>query len=146
MNILVIHGPNLNMLGKRNPLVYGNQNLEQVNEFILGYFKKIEIDFFQSNHEGEIIDKIQSADGPYQGMVINPGAFTHYSYAIRDAIETLTIPVIEVHISNIATREEFRHKSIVSDVVKGSIIGLGVYGYVLAVQSLAHYYKKNEVI
>lgn len=143
MNVLVIHGPNLNMLGKRDPKIYGSHSLAEVNAFIEGYFKKVKIDFFQSNHEGEIIDKIQQVDDNYSGMVINPGAFTHYSYAIRDAIEMISTPVIEVHISNIAAREEFRKTSVISDVVRGTIAGLGVYGYVLAVQTIAHHHKRN---
>lgn len=143
MDILVIHGPNLNLLGKRDPKVYGSATLNEVNAYIEGYFKKVKIDFFQSNHEGEIIDKIQQSEGLYSGIVINPGAFTHYSYAIRDAIEAISIPVVEVHISNIAAREEFRHKSVLSAVVKGTIAGMGIYGYVLAVQAIAHHHKHN---
>ncbi|KAA3608468.1 MAG: type II 3-dehydroquinate dehydratase [Calditrichaeota bacterium] len=143
MKILIINGPNLNLLGKRNPTVYGQNSLNEVNDFVKGYFKKVEIDFYQSNHEGEIIDKIQKADGHYAGVVLNAGAFTHYSYAIRDAIESVSVPVVEVHISNIAGREEFRHKSVISDVVSGSIVGLGIYGYVLGVQALAHQHKRK---
>ena len=142
MDVLVIHGPNINMLGKRDPKIYGSNTINEVNAFIEGYFKKVQIDFFQSNHEGEIIDKIQQADNHYSGLVINPGAFTHYSYAIRDAIEAISIPVIEVHISNIAAREEFRRTSVISEVARGTIAGLGVYGYVLAVQAIAHHHKR----
>ncbi len=143
MKVLIINGPNLNLLGKRNPRVYGQKSLEDVNTFIKAYFKKVELDFFQSNHEGEIIDKLHSADNVYAGIVLNAGALTHYSYALRDAIEAISISVIEVHISNIATREEFRHKSVISEVVSGSITGLGIYGYVLGVQALAHQRKRK---
>jgi len=144
MKILIINGPNLNLLGKREPTFYGQNSLEEVNHFVKDYFKKVNIDFHQSNHEGEIIDKIHKADQNYSGIVLNAGAYTHYSIAIRDAIEAISIPVIEVHISNIAKREEFRHKSVISDVVEGSIIGLGVYGYVLAVQAIAHQHRRKQ--
>jgi 3-dehydroquinate dehydratase-2 len=144
MKILIINGPNLNLLGKRKPTIYGQKSLEEVNNFVKEYFKKIDVSFFQSNHEGEIIDKIHEAEKTYAGIVLNAGAFTHYSYAIRDAIEAISIPVVEVHISNIAQREEFRHKSVISDVVEGSIMGLGIYGYVLGVQALAHEHKRKQ--
>lgn len=143
MKVLIINGPNLNLLGKRKQAVYGQKSLDEVNTFIIDYFKKIHIDFFQSNHEGEIIDKMHKADSSYTGIVLNAGAFTHYSYAIRDAIEAISLPVVEVHISNIAAREGFRHKSVISDVVAGSIIGLGIYGYVLGVQALVHQHKRK---
>lgn len=142
MKILIINGPNLNLLGIRKPEMYGHKNLDQVNEFIKKYFKRIEVEFYQSNHEGEIIDKIQQATGDFNGIVINPGALTHYSYAIRDAIEAVTIPVSEVHISNVHGREDFRSKSVISDVCSGTISGFGIYGYVLAVQALAHCLKR----
>lgn len=143
MKVLVIHGPNLNLLGIREPHIYGTRTLENVNEFISSYFKKVTLDFFQSNHEGEIVDKIQQAAGIYDGIVLNAAAYTHYSYAIRDVIEAVSPPVIEVHISNVYAREKFRHKSVISDVCNGTIVGLGVYGYVIAVQSLAHHHKRN---
>jgi len=142
MKILIINGPNLNLLGTRKPDVYGHKNLDQVNEFIASYFKRVELEFYQSNHEGEIIDKIQQATGDINGIVINPGAFTHYSYAIRDAIEATSIPVSEVHISNVHGREDFRNKSVISDVCSGTVSGFGIYGYVLAVQALAHRLKR----
>lgn len=141
MKILIIHGPNLNMLGKRDPEIYGLYTLNDVNEFITEYFKKVKLEFFQSNHEGEIVGKIQQADEEYNGIVLNAGAFTHYSYAIRDAIECISIPVVEVHLSNTASREKFRHKSVISSVVMGSIAGFGAYSYVLGVQALAHDHK-----
>jgi len=144
MKVLIINGPNLNMLGKREPDVYGRMTLEEMNKFIAGYFKKVQLDFFQSNHEGEIVGRLQQAEEAYDGVVINPGAFTHYAYAIRDAIASISKPVVEVHISNTAGREEFRRKSVVSGVVRGTITGLGPYGYVLAVQALAHQHKRNK--
>jgi len=144
MKILILHGPNLNMLGKRDPAVYGSLTLDDVNAFISEYFKKVELEFFQSNHEGTIIEKIQKADGTFNGIVLNAGAFTHYSYAIRDAIEAISIPVVEVHISNVAAREEFRHKSVIAAVSIGSIVGLGAYGYVLAIQAIAHNAKRKK--
>ena len=144
MHILIINGPNLNMLGARRPDVYGHKSLEEVNMYIEGYFKKVKVSFFQSNEEGKIITEIQQLSGKYDGLVINPGALTHYSYSIRDAIESVDIPVIEIHISNIAAREEFRQKSVISDVCDGTISGLGIYGYILAVQSLAHKLRKER--
>lgn len=144
MRVLVIHGPNLNLLGKRDPQVYGSQTLDDVNIFIKKYFKNVEIEFFQSNHEGEIVEKIQKADALFKGIVLNAAAFTHYSIAIRDAIEAVPIPVIEVHISNVAQREEFRHNSVISPVVMGSITGLGAYGYVLGIQAIAHQAKRKK--
>lgn len=144
MKILVIHGPNLNLLGSRKPNVYGPQSMLDVNTYIQNYFKNIKIDFYQSNSEGDIIDQIQHADNIYGGIALNAAAYTHYSIAIRDAIEAISIPVVEVHISNTAAREKFRHKSVIGDVVMGSITGLGIYSYVLAVQGLAHHLKPKS--
>ncbi len=138
MKILILNGPNLNLLGKREPDVYGAQTLPELNAYIRGYFKKTELDFFQSNHEGEIIDRIQQADGVYDGIVLNAGAYTHYGYAIRDAVAGVQIPVVEVHLSNVDAREPFRRKSVLAPVVAGRISGFGAYGYVLAVRALAH--------
>ncbi|KUK11029.1 MAG: 3-dehydroquinate dehydratase [Clostridia bacterium 41_269] len=138
MNILIINGPNLNLLGKREPHIYGTKSLEDINEELkkFGEDNGVKLDFFQSNHEGEIIDKIHQADVSYNGIIINPGAFTHYSYAIRDAIASISVPVIEVHLSNIFSREDFRHHSVISPVVKGQICGFGSFGYKLAVYAL----------
>ena len=144
MHILIINGPNLNMLGARRPDVYGYKSLDEVNAYIKDYFKKVTVSFFQSNEEGTIIEQIQQLPGKYDGLVINPGAFTHYSYAIRDAIESINLPVVEIHISNIAARESFRQKSVISDVCAGTISGFGIYGYILAVQSLAHQLKNEK--
>ena len=138
MQILVINGPNLNLLGERKPEIYGALTLREINKYIEEYFKNTKINFFQSNHEGEIIDKIQSAPQKYEGIVLNAGAFTHYSYAIRDAIEAISIPVVEVHLSNVASREEFRKQSVLSPVCMGSISGFGKYSYILAVRAIVH--------
>ncbi len=132
--ILVVNGPNLNRLGVREPGIYGMQTLADLEHRMqeLGSGHGIEIDCFQSNHEGAIIDRLHEAGTLYEGIILNPGAFTHYSYAIRDAITSISIPVIEVHISNVHAREEFRHHSVTAPVTKGQIVGLGLYGYELA--------------
>lgn len=143
MKILVLNGPNLNLLGARKPDVYGHKDLNEVNEFISGYFKRVTLEFFQSNHEGVLIDQLQQAAKNFDAVVINPGALTHYSYALRDAIEAIDIPVSEVHISNVHDREDFRNKSVISDVCNGTVSGFGVYGYVMALQALAHKAKRN---
>jgi 3-dehydroquinate dehydratase-2 len=135
--ILVIHGPNLNLLGKRKPEVYGNMNLENINEEIKKFAKnnKIDIKIIQSNEEGEIVDAIQKAQN-YLGIVINPGGYTHTSVAIRDAIEAVETPTVEVHLSNIYAREDFRHISMSAPVCEGQISGLGWMGYILALEYL----------
>lgn len=138
-NILVIHGPNLNMLGKRETDIYGNKTLADINGAIehrageLG----VSVETFQSNHEGKIVGKIQEAMDRAQGMIINPAAYTHTSIAIRDALLLLDIPVIEVHLSNIYKREAFRHRSITAPAATGQISGLGSTGYLLALEALA---------
>ncbi len=136
--ILIINGPNLNMLGTRQPQVYGSRTLEDINKNICTYAEgmKLECDFFQSNCEGEIVSKIQSVAVNYDGCIINAGAYTHYSYAIRDAISCVDKPFIEVHMSNIHSREEFRHKSVIAAVCKGSIIGFGDDSYLLAINAM----------
>ncbi len=137
--IMVIHGPNLNMLGKREPGVYGIATLDDVNRMLERHATDLGLvmEAFQSNHEGELVDKIQEAVNTCNGMIINPAAYTHTSVAIKDALLLLDVPVVEVHISNVYKRESFRHVSMVSDVVTGKIVGLGVHGYKLALNALA---------
>lgn len=139
MNILVIHGPNLQLLGKREPEVYGKKTLKEIDEEIERHARSLGVNVktFQSNHEGEIIDKIGSMAGQYDALIINPGAYTHTSIGIRDAISGAGLPAIEVHLSNIAAREKFRHRSMVTPVCKGIISGLGPLGYLLALNALA---------
>lgn len=136
--IAVIHGPNLNMLGTREPETYGAQTLSGINEELRRKAEKnsLEVHVFQSNHEGEIVEAIQRASETCDAMIINPAAYTHTSVALRDAILMLDIPVIEVHISNIYSRESFRHKSMIADVVTGQISGIGTRGYRLAMDAL----------
>ncbi len=138
LKILVINGPNLNMLGKREPEIYGSETLEDVNIRLKKFGEKlnIKVTTFQSNHEGEIVTEIQNAMGKFDGFIINPAAYTHTSVAIRDAILLLDFPVIEVHLSNIYKREDFRHKSYISAVANGQIAGLGVQGYELAMTAI----------
>ncbi|TDX45412.1 type II 3-dehydroquinate dehydratase [Orenia marismortui] len=137
--ILVIHGPNLNLLGVREPDVYGAKTLDDINNDLqqLAEQEGIELGIFQSNSEGQIVDKIHDAfQKEVEAIVINPAAYTHYSIAIRDALAMLNIPIIEVHLSNIYKREGFRHKSVISPVVTGQIAGLGVDGYLLALKQV----------
>lgn len=137
MHILVINGPNLGLLGKREPERYGNESLKDLEQRLKKAFPRDELSFLQSNHEGEIVDRLNSAfGGSYDGVVINPGAYAHSSYAIRDAIAALTIPVVEVHITNVLAREEFRRQSVIAPVCKGVIAGLGTAGYNLAIRFL----------
>lgn len=135
---LVINGPNLNMLGIREPGIYGSSTLSDLESMIEKKAMELHvgIEFFQSNHEGEIIDKIHSAMNIFDGIIINPGAFTHYSYAIADALASVDLPAVEVHISNIHKREEFRKKSVTAASCKGQIAGLGFYGYICALEAL----------
>ncbi len=133
MKLLFINGVNLNLTGVREKGVYGAQTLDEINKDITAHFKNDECEFFQSNIEGEICTKIQTAH--CDGIVLNAGAFTHYSYAIRDAIAAVNTPVVEVHMSNVHAREEFRHKSVLSEVCKGVILGFGKISYILAGES-----------
>ena len=137
--ILVIHGPNLNMLGKREPEVYGKATLDDINTSLKETANRlgVHVEAFQSNHEGAIVDKIQEIMNSHQGLIINPGAYTHTSVAIRDALLLLSMPVVEVHLSNIYKREPFRHHSMVAGVATGQISGLGSDGYILALEYLA---------
>ena len=137
--ILIIHGPNLNMLGKREPELYGNITLAKINAGLknLGKTHGLSIETFQSNHEGEIVEKIQGAMGTCRGIIINPAAYTHTSVAIRDALLLLDVPIIEVHLSNIYKRESFRHTSMVADIATAQISGLGADGYTSALEAIA---------
>ena len=135
MNLLIINGPNLNLLGLREKNIYGSQPFGEYLKNLRNLFPKIRIDYFQSNIEGEIIDKIHEHGFGFDGIIINAGAYTHTSVAIRDAIAGITAPVVEVHISNTLSREDFRHKSIIGPVCKGCIMGFGMDSYQLAIQS-----------
>ncbi len=143
MNILVINGPNLNLLGRREPDIYGKSGYDALVDRIETAAKEIgaKVDFFQSNHEGAIIDAIHAAIDKFDGIIINPGAYTHYSYAILDALKAANLPAVEVHISNIHQREEFRHQSVTAAACDGQICGLGAYGYVAALGYLAERLK-----
>jgi 3-dehydroquinate dehydratase II len=135
--ILVMNGPNLNLLGTREKDVYGTETLEEIAKklHLEALRLHVEIDFVQSNHEGELIDRIHAARGKYEVMIVNPGAYTHYSIAIRDAIKAVELPVIEVHLSNIHAREEFRSKSVIAPVCIGQISGFGSTSYILALNA-----------
>ncbi len=137
-NVLVIHGPNLNMLGKREPDIYGDMTLEVINAQLLELGKKqgLTVEVFQSNHEGNIVDKIQEVAGTCSGIIINPAAFTHTSIAIRDALLLLDIPIVEIHLSNIYKREPFRHKSMIADISTAQITGFGPDGYTMALEGI----------
>lgn len=136
--ILILNGPNLDMVGIREPGVYGTKSLESINSSVSAYAvgMKFKCEFFQSNCEGEIIDKIHSVLNDYDGCIINAGALTHYSYAVRDAIAAVKKPFIEVHMSNVQAREEFRHKSVIAPVCVGTIAGFGANSYLLAVNAM----------
>lgn len=139
--ILVINGPNLNLLGEREPGIYGDDTYESLCETIMNQAEDMEIrcEIFQSNHEGAIVDKLHSARFIFDGIVLNAGAFTHYSYAIRDAIAAINVPVVEVHISNVFARDEFRKNSVIAPVCKGSISGFGFGSYYMAIDALVKY-------
>lgn len=135
MKILIINGPNLNLTGKRETEIYGNNTFEEFFQKITKKYQNINFEYFQSNNEGEIIDKIQQADKNFFGIILNAAAYTHTSIAIADAVAAISTPVVEVHISNIFKREKFRHKSYIAPHCKGSISGFGLNSYMLAVES-----------
>jgi len=139
VKLLLIHGPNLNLLGTRETDVYGAQTLESINSRCLALAEElgVELEIRQTNSESAIVDLIQSAPGSFEGIVINPGAYTHYSYAIRDALAAVKLPTVEVHLSNIYAREDFRHKSVIAPVAAGQISGFGAVSYLLGIRALA---------
>lgn len=144
MNIIVINGPNLNLLGIREPNIYGSQTLQEIQNDLILKYPEVTFTFFQSNHEGAIVDALQSTIGKrFDGVVINGGAFTHYSYAIRDAIAMLAIPTVEVHISNIHMREEFRRHSVTAPPCVAQVSGFGMHGYSVAVEMLLYHKVKS---
>ncbi len=144
-SILVLHGPNLNLLGQREPGIYGTVTLADINQHLQqeGQLHQFTVSFVQSNHEGVLVDTIHSAQNQHQGLVINAGAYTHTSIAIRDAIAAVELPTVEVHLSNIYRREAFRHHSYIAPVVLGQISGFGLDSYVLGLQALIRYLKQN---
>jgi 3-dehydroquinate dehydratase-2 len=144
MKLLIINGPNLNLLGKREKNIYGNKSFDDYFKKLTNAFPGIHFHFFQSNIEGELINKIHEFGFDYDGIIINAGAYTHTSIALRDAIAGIKTPVVEVHISNTLSREDFRHKSIIGPVCKGCIMGFGLQSYTLAVQSFAN--SPDEII
>ena len=141
--ILVLHGPNLNLLGQREPDVYGRKTLAQIDADLAARAKEldVEIECFQSNHEGELVDRIQEAMGSAAGILINPAGFTHSSVALRDALSAVSLPVIEIHLSNVYAREAFRQHSYISPIAMGVISGLGAHGYLLALDAMAAHLK-----
>ena len=144
--VLVLNGPNLNLLGTREPAIYGSTTLKDIEAMRLKRASEagIAIDFFQSNHEGELVDRVQAANHNYDYIIFNAAAFTHYSIALRDAIGAIEVPVIEVHISNIHKREEFRHTSVLAPVALGQICGLGVESYLAALEAVIYKLKKAK--
>lgn len=140
MKILIINGPNLNLLGVREPGIYGSATFDSALERLRGLYPDIELEYFQSNHEGAIIDRLHAAGfgDAYAGIILNAGAYTHTSLAIADAIAAIKVPVVEVHISNVAAREEIRHRSLIAPVCRGSIAGFGLDSYRLAVEAIVH--------
>jgi 3-dehydroquinate dehydratase-2 len=144
MRILILNGPNLNLLGKREKSIYGNQSFESYLELLIPVFEGISIDYFQSNWEGELIDKLHSAAGFYDGIVLNAGGYTHTSVALADAVAAITLPVVEVHISNLLKREAFRHQSLIGPNCIGTIMGFGMDSYRLGIESLRVFLKFSK--
>lgn len=146
LSILVLHGPNLNLLGLREPKIYGSSKLDDINSLLVEEARKLEADVtcLQSNHEGFLVDAIHQALGQYQGILINAGAYTHTSVAIRDALAGVKIPTVEVHLSNIYQREEFRHHSYIAPIAIGQISGFGDRSYLLGLQALIFYLNSQQ--
>ena len=146
LSVLVLHGPNLNLLGLREPGVYGRVTLDEINRLLEteGHCLQANVSTLQSNHEGVLVDAIHSARDTHQGILINPGAYTHTSVAIRDAIAAVALPTVEVHLSNIYRREEFRHHSYIAPVAIGQISGFGAFSYRLGLQALIHHIRQNQ--
>lgn len=144
MKILIMNGPNLNLLGEREPGIYGSESLAGINEGLKIEADKlgVELDFYQSNHEGALIDRLHDARGKFDAIVLNAGAYTHYSIAIRDAIAAIKLPVVEVHLSNIHARESFRENSVIAPVCAGQISGFGAYSYTLGLYAAVNKIKK----
>lgn len=138
MRILTIHGPNLNLLGKRNKEIYGEKTLDEINSMLQSHAAElgVEIGFLQSNSEGKLVDFLQRESPTAHGIIINPGALTHYGLSLRDALSDTGLPIIEVHLSNIYAREEFRHRSVVAPVARGQVSGLGWRGYIAALRAM----------
>jgi 3-dehydroquinate dehydratase II len=146
ISILVLHGPNLNLLGLREPGIYGSLTLNDINSLLEKEALTLQANIspFQSNHEGVLVDAIHDAYGKYQGILINPGAYTHTSVALRDAITGVNLPAVEVHLSNIYRREDFRHYSYIAPVAVGQISGFGAQSYLLGLQALVNYLRKDK--
>lgn len=136
MRVLILNGPNLNLLGKREKSIYGNQSFENYLELLIPVFEGIQLDYFQSNWEGELIDQLHGAAGVYDGIVLNAGGYTHTSVALADAVAAIQVPVVEVHISNLLRREAFRHESLIGPNCIGTIMGFGLDSYRLGIESM----------
>ena len=145
IKIIILNGPNLNLLGEREKNQYGTETLKDIEKSCKKFAEKnlVKVDFFQSNIEGELVEKIQQSRNIYNGLIINAGGYTHTSVAIHDALKIIRIPIIELHISNIYNREEFRHKSLISKVANGVICGFGVDGYIMSLRAIKNF-EKNE--
>ena len=145
MTILILNGPNLNLTGRREPETYGIKTFEELMSTMRRLFPQVEFVYFQSNIEGELIDKLHEYGFSAQGIILNAGAYTHTSVAIGDAVKAIEAPVVEIHLSNVFAREEFRHHSFISPNAKGYLCGFGLYGYILAAESLIHRFQLPEI-
>jgi 3-dehydroquinate dehydratase-2 len=145
LSILVLHGPNLNLLGQREPGIYGSLTLAEINNLLAAQASKLQVKVsaIQSNHEGALVDSIHGAWGQHNGILINAGAYTHTSIALRDALAGVNLPTVEVHLSNIYRREEFRHHSFIASVAMGQISGFGAQSYILGLQALVHHLRQE---